>query len=132
MSVGGARGGPAPPHPLRRGALRVILVCVVVALIVPLLTASGPPWSPFVHRCGPRLCLGASVFTIHGATAYGTYDRPQTEVDLAVRARLNALVIVEFESKFHSLASTMSEATWSRVDQMVAAAKTTGLHVVLT
>jgi len=76
--------------------------------------------------------LSGQPFTIHGATAYGTYDRPQTEVDLAVRAKLNTLAIVEFETKYHSLSSTMSEATWSRVDQMVAAAKTAGLHVVLT
>lgn len=86
----------------------------------------------FVQRCGGQLCLSGSPFVIHGATAYGTYKDPSTEVALARRAKVNTLAIVEFETKYHSLSDTMSEATWSRVDKFIATAKAGGLHVVLT
>jgi hypothetical protein len=38
----------------------------------------------------------------------------------------------EFETRYHDLNDTMSEATWSRVDALIAAAGQAGLHVILT
>ena len=93
---------------------------------------SMPSTTDFVQKCGARLCLGGTPFVIHGATAYGTYNDSATEVALAKRAKVNTLAIVEFETKYHSLSDTTTEATWSRVDTFIAAAKAVGLHVVLT
>lgn len=94
--------------------------------------SAGSASTEFVQRCGGRLCLGGSPFVIHGATAYGMYKDPATEVALAQRAKVNTLAIVEFENRYHSLSDTMSEATWSRVDKFIATAKSGGLYVVLT
>lgn len=96
------------------------------------ITALVARGSPFVRVCGTQLCLYGAPFRIHGATAYGTYDDPATEVQLALRANLNTLAVVEFETHHHSLADTMSRATWTRVDRFIAAAGRAKLHIVLT
>jgi hypothetical protein len=85
----------------------------------------------FVTTCGISLCLGGKPFRIKGATAYGQYGDAPAEVAAALAAKLNTIEIVEFETKYHDLADTMSEATWTRVDALVAAAGGAGLHVVL-
>jgi hypothetical protein len=85
---------------------------------------------PYVRVCGMSLCLEGKPFRVKGATAYGTYDNAAAEVSAAVAANLNTLEIVEFETMFHTLSDTMSEATWLRVDKMVAAAGNAGLHVI--
>jgi hypothetical protein len=84
-----------------------------------------------VQTCGTQLCVGGAPFVVHGATAYGTYDDPVSEVALARQAHVNVLELVEFDTVYHSLGDTMSEATWSRVDKFIAAAHNAGLHVVL-
>src|SRR6185369_14261968 len=86
--------------------------------------------SPFVKVCGLGLCLNGQSFVIHGATGYGTYDQPATEVALAKQAKLNTLEVVEFETQFHKLSDMMSAATWNRVDNVIAEAKKGGLHVI--
>jgi aryl-phospho-beta-D-glucosidase BglC (GH1 family) len=77
------------------------------------------------------LCLNGTPFHIHGATAYGTYSDPATEVALAHQANINVLEIVEFETQYHTLSDTMSAATWQRVDAFIATARQGGLHVIL-
>jgi len=94
-------------------------------------TAAQPP-SGFVQVCGIQLCINNKPFVIHGATAYGTYSQPATEVALAQQAKVNTLAIVEFETQYHTLSDTMSEATWSRVDNFIATAQQAGLHVEIT
>ena len=84
-----------------------------------------------VRVCGTQLCLHGHPFVIRGATPYGQYDNARAEVALARRAHLNVLELVEFDTQYHVLADTMSEATWRRVDKFVAAARSGGLHVVL-
>lgn len=96
-----------------------------------LLGASSPPTSPYVHRCGLRLCVGDRVFVIHGATAYGEYGTASVAIAQAVRARLNTVEIVEFETHARRLSDLTSEATWRRVDQFIAAAGQRGLRVIL-
>jgi hypothetical protein len=86
--------------------------------------------NPYVMVCGMSLCLRGKPFRVKGATAYGTYDNPAAEVSAALAANVNTLEIVEFETQFHTLSDTMSEATWTRVDKMVAAAGNAGLHVI--
>ena len=92
----------------------------------------------FVQVCGTQLCINGQPFTIHGATAYGTYSSPATEVALAQQAKVNTLAIVEFESQHHVLASlygpdpTTYAQTWNQVDAFIGAARQAGLHVVLT
>lgn len=94
-------------------------------------TGSGNTPSPFVSVCGTGLCLGGSPFVIHGATAYGTYSSPSNEVSLAQAGKVNTLELVEFDTQYHTLSDTMSTATWTRVDNFIAAAKQAGLHVIL-
>jgi hypothetical protein len=38
--------------------------------------------------------------------------------------------MVEFETQYHTLSDTMSEATWTRVDKFLAAVASAGLHVI--
>jgi hypothetical protein len=84
-----------------------------------------------VSVCGWALCANGAPFTIHGATGYGTYSNPASEVALARAAKVNTLELVEFDTNYHSLADTMTEATWTRVDRFVAATSQAGLHVIL-
>ncbi|GAA2760203.1 hypothetical protein GCM10009872_55640 [Actinopolymorpha rutila] len=85
----------------------------------------------FVRVCGTRLCLHGHPFEVRGATAYSHYDDPRAEVTLARRAHLNVIELVEFDTRYHDLSDTMSEATWTRVDKVVAAARAAGMHVIL-
>lgn len=124
-------------------AIRPLLARRSIAAVLVLVGAVGAVWfaelaqssvatSPYVTRCGAGLCLRGQPFVIHGATAYGTYDEPTTEVRLAQRAHLNTIAIVEFALHHKNLQSVLSEATWVRVDRMIAAARHGGLHVVIT
>jgi hypothetical protein len=85
----------------------------------------------FVHVCGAQVCLGSQPYVIHGATAYGAYDQPAKEIALAQAGNINTLELAEFDAQYHQLPSSMSSATWTRVDKFVAAAGRAGLHVIL-
>lgn len=85
----------------------------------------------FVQVCGLQLCLNGTSFIVHGATTYGQLDNAANEVALAKQAKLNTLELVEYEQNYHDLNSTMSEATWARVDNFIAVAKQQGLHIIL-
>ena len=113
-----------------RRRLVAVLIVGVVALVG--FTAVRDGGSPFVHRCGRQLCISDEPFLIHGATAYGTYDRPASEIELALKAHLNTLAVVEFETKHHVLSDAMSTATWTRVDKFIATARAAGIHIILT
>ena len=113
----------------------LIIWTVICAALLGLCSCTGSSAatvSDFVQLCGMQLCLHGEPFVIHGATSYDTYDHPETEVALALRAQLNTLAIVEFETRHHQLSDTMSEATWTRIDKFIATAKTSQLHVILT
>jgi hypothetical protein len=84
-----------------------------------------------VSVCGLSLCAGGKPFVVRGATAFGEYSDPHTEVALAKRAHLNTLELVEFDTQYHVLSDTMSSATWDRVDKFIAVARSEGLHVIL-
>jgi hypothetical protein len=116
--VAGAATGPAPEIPYMKTVTDT--VCT-----------SKSKQSPFVQTCGNGLVLLGRPFVIHGATAYGQYDKPAEQVALARQARLNVIEIVEYETRYHDLSDTMSEATWARIDRMIAAARAGGLHVIL-
>jgi len=90
----------------------------------------GDASSPYLAVCETSLCLGGQVFRVKGATAYGEYDDPSTEIAAALAANVNTLEMVEFETEYHTLSDTMSEATWTRVDKFVAAVSSAGLHVI--
>jgi hypothetical protein len=85
----------------------------------------------FITVCGFNLCLHGAPFSVHGATGYGTYSNYAAEISLAQAGRVNVLELVEFDTQYHSLADTESEATWVRVDNFLAAAHSAGLHVIL-
>jgi hypothetical protein len=87
--------------------------------------------SAFVVACGLQFCINGVPYTIHGATAYGTYGQPAAEIALAKQAKVNTLELVEFESQFHTLSSTESAATWDQVDSFIAAAQAANMHVIL-
>jgi hypothetical protein len=84
-----------------------------------------------VSVCGLLLCAAGRPFVIRGASAFGTYAKPQKEVTLAKRAGLNTLELIEFDTRYHVLSDTMSTATWDRVDTFIALARSHGLHVIL-
>ena len=90
-----------------------------------------PPTSAYVTVCGTGLCLNGAPFAERGATAYGQYGNADNEVALARRAGLDALELVEFDTRYHTLSDTESTATWDRVDAFIAAAHAGGLHVIL-
>jgi hypothetical protein len=125
------------------GRARARLIGLLVTLSIVLSACDGRVFVPaqgsndaqnpssFVTVCGRQLCLSGHVWRVHGATAYGAYDDPQGELALAQRAGVNTLEIVEFEARYHTLPDTMSETTWTRVDTLIAAAKQSGLHVLL-
>jgi hypothetical protein len=112
-------------------AAMVLVLPACASVITPPEPAPVIPPSPFVQVCGESLCLHGQPWRIHGATVYGSYGDPDTEIALAKRTGLNTLEIVEFEHDYHSLASTMSETTWQPVDALIAGAAANGLHVVL-
>lgn len=85
----------------------------------------------FVYACGAQVCLNGYPYTIRGATTYGLYQSPSQAVSLAQQANLDTLELVEFDTQYHQLSDTESAATWTRVDQYIAAASAAGLHVVL-
>jgi hypothetical protein len=93
--------------------------------------ATTPCDPHYVEVCGANLCLDGQPFVIRGATAYGEYGNAASEVALAKQANLNVLELVEFETSYHSLAAAETGATWRRVDQFIAKAGATGLHVIL-
>ena len=81
--------------------------------------------------CGTGLCLNGQRFVIKGATAYGQYGDPTSEIALAKSAGINTLELVEFDSDYHVLSDTESSDTWDRADAYIAAAGKAGLHVIL-
>lgn len=91
----------------------------------------NPGTAGFVAVCGMQLCLNGKPFVVHGATTYGQLDDPAKEVALAKDLGLNVLEIVHYERTYRSLAETMSEATWTRVDAFIAAAKQQDIRIVL-
>lgn len=95
------------------------------------LTAGSANISDFVYVCGLNLCLHGAPFYIHGGTGYGTYGNAGAEISLAQAGRVNTLEVVEFDTQYHALSDTESEATWSRVDNFIATASRAGLHVIL-
>jgi hypothetical protein len=132
--------GKGLPKTLSRRALAV----GAVAMVALLTAAGGATFSAtsapravasttngFVYVCGTQLCLNGQPFVIHGATAYGTYDQPATEIALAQNGSINTLELVEFDKQYHKLSDTMSSATWTRVDKFIAAVRASGLHVIL-
>jgi hypothetical protein len=94
-------------------------------------TPTPTPPSSFVTVCGLRLCVNGQPFEVKGATAYGQYQNPTTEVSLAKQGGLNTLELVEFDTLYHQLSDTQSSATWTRVDAFIAAARAGGVHVIL-
>ena len=107
------------------------LIAVVAFVVTGLLGTSCGPLPGFVGVCGTRLCQSGAPFVVKGATAYGQYGNAANEVALAKHAGVNVLELVEFDSHYHTLSDTESAATWTRVDQFIAAAKGSGLHVIL-
>lgn len=85
----------------------------------------------FVQVCGLQLCLNGAPFVIHGATGYGTYGDPASEVALAKQGKVNVLELVEFDDNYHDINDVMSSGTWTKVDKFIAAFKNAGLHVIL-
>jgi hypothetical protein len=95
-------------------------------------TPTPPPAaSGFVTTCGTGLCLNGAPYSIKGATAYGQYTNPSTEVSTAQAAGLNTLELVEFDSLYHELSDTESSTTWGRADRFIAAASAAHMHVIL-
>lgn len=98
--------------------------------VKPLPAGSADP-GDFVTVCGLSLCLHGAPFYVHGATGYGAYGSAAAETSLAQAGRVNVLEMVEFDTQFHQLSDTESEATWTRVDNFIATARSAGLHVIL-
>lgn len=93
---------------------------------------SGGNFSGFVYVNGQQLALNGAPFSMHGATTYGwALDNRASAVSLALDAKLTVLEVVNFESTFNDLSTTMSESTWTRIDDMLARCRNAGLKVLL-
>ncbi len=86
--------GPSPVHPAAvqvRSRLALLALSLPAALLSGTANAAGPAPSgtakadDFVRVCGTRLCLHDRPFEVRGATTYGHYDDPGTEVRPARR-----------------------------------------------
>src|SRR5262245_4012791 len=115
-----------------RPAVRKLAFLLVAPLT--LAAASDPrPSNPFAHFCRPNqaLCVSGKKLIVHGGTGYGTYDNPSGELQLAAQLHVNVLEISEFQSLHHTYADAYSDATWKRVDKVIAAFKRAHKHVIL-
>ena len=113
------------------GLMVALAVCVGTPPLSAAVTLTDGPSPAAVSVCGMSLCAGGKPFVIDGATAFGAYSNPSSEVTEAQDAHLNTLELVEFDTKYHVLSDTESAATWDRVDQFLADARSAGLHVIL-
>jgi hypothetical protein len=105
--------------------------CPPTTTTVPPTTTTMAKSPPFVVVCGIGLCLDGQSFVVKGATAYGQYGNPASEIALAKSAGINTIELVEFDKDYHTLSDTESADTWDRVDAFVAAAQAASEHVIL-
>lgn len=97
-----------------------------------LLGAAGRSRRGFVYVRGAQLWLDGRPWVQHGATVYGWgFDNRAAVITLAVQAGLNCIEVVNFEYVFNDVTTSMSESTWTRIDDLVARARTAGLKVML-
>ena len=135
-STGPAASASAAPVPVSDGHVAgtsAVAPTTVETQARPSLPAVVAPaaLSNFVVVCGMQLCLRGAPFRIHGATGYGTYDNPASEISLAQAGDVSTLELSEFDSQYHDLSDVESAATWDRVDAFIAAASQANMHVIL-
>jgi hypothetical protein len=94
--------------------------------------AARRPVRGFVYAQGRQTLLDGAPFVMHGATVYGWgIDNRAALINLALQARLNMIEPVNFESTFHDLSTSMSESTWTRIDDLLDRCRTAGLKLLL-
>lgn len=97
-----------------------------------LLGAAGRSRRGFVYVRGPQLWLNGRPWTQHGATVYGWgFDNRAALITLAQQAGLNCIEVVNFESTFQDLSTSMAESTWTRIDDLLARCRNAGLKMLL-
>jgi hypothetical protein len=86
----------------------------------------------FVKVDRQSLTLGGEPYRMHGATTYAQLSNVAGLVSLAGQAGLTVLEAVEFEAgPWRDLSTVMTEATWTRIDNLIAACRTAGLKVLI-
>jgi Tol biopolymer transport system component len=114
-----------------------------------LLTTGGtfntqPDWAPvpsrgegFVTTSGTQLVLDGQPWRLYGASTYGTSNPGGSqsiaaEISLAKEAGLNTLRLVDMvDERGIDPNAPFEEASWERVDQLLAAMSDAGLHAIL-
>lgn len=92
----------------------------------------GSTRTGWVYVAGQQLRLNGQQWIQHGATVYGWgMDNRAALVNLAVTAGLNCVEPVNFEYVFNDLSTSMSESTWTRVDDLLARCRTAGIKLML-
>lgn len=95
-------------------------------------SSHGGARTGFVYAAGQQLRLNGRQWVQHGATIYGWgFDNRAAVVTLAKQAGLNTLEVVNFESNFNDLSTSMAESTWTRIDDLLARCRTAGLKMLL-
>jgi hypothetical protein len=90
-------------------------------------TAAG-----FVSVSGQQLMLNGQQWIQHGATVYGWgMNNRSALISLAQSAGLNCIEPVNFESNFNDVSTSMTEATWVPIDDLLARCRTAGLKLLL-
>ena len=97
----------------------------------------NPP-SGVVAPCGLQLCAGATPIHLFGASEYQSssdtgIDHVPGTISLAQQMRLNTIRVINFyDSKKSPTTEPFNETQWVKVDNMIAAAGTAGMHVDLS
>jgi plastocyanin len=119
-----------------RGRTAILVsVGMLAALLVPGQAAAAA--SPFVSADHTRLEIAGTPWFMNGASTYGTSNPGGSqpigaEVSLALDAGLNTLRIVNvFDERGVDANAPYDEASWERVDHLLAAMSASGLHAIL-
>jgi hypothetical protein len=116
----------------------VIMACAVVvaANVLPRIRLTSAPVQ--VSVCGTQFCAGGTPWYPYGASIYQAtslsgIDYPTQTIALAQEAKLNTLRVVNFydTSNGDPSATPFDPTVWAKVDAMIAAAGSAGMHVYL-
>lgn len=113
-------------------AVALAVLCILGSLSSDGLRLPRPALLARVSACGTHLCAAGHVWTLRMGSIYGGLDTPQKTVAEAVALRLNTIRVTDFLDVGGSPQTAPYDgSSWRAVDQLIAAAARSGLHVEL-
>ncbi|HEY6411680.1 MAG TPA: hypothetical protein VIY29_29840 [Ktedonobacteraceae bacterium] len=98
----------------------------------PTSTPTNPSFQDFVKVCGLQLCLNDKPWKPYFASTYAASHHLEWDTTTAVQGHLNTIRINNFlNTNSNPLTAPYDEAHWKIVDQLIASARSKGLHVLL-